>query len=384
MFHYDFAGYCSMISDEARMNAYVSALREAVTKDSVVLDLGSGTGIFSFLACKFGAKKVYSVEPNSLVHLSKELAARNDCADKIEHIEKLSSEIELDEKADILICDLHGTLPLFESSIVSIMDARKRLLKPGAILIPKRETIFFAVSECPEVYEKNIERHLREIHEVTMSSARHLLTNRLMNTSGKEMNLLTAPQIFAVLDYATIEETNYSAKLEFEVTQAGTANGLRAWFECELGENLKTTNSLENLETIYGAPFFPFDEAVAVETGDRIEVSISATLEKGEYIWHWHTKIYAGKEGNNPKAEFVQSTLRGMFIAPKTILKQSEYFVPTQSSEAKIDTFILNKIDGEMMNGDIAEELQTNFPEKFKTFEEALDRVSRVTQVYSE
>jgi len=384
MYHYDFSSYCSMIGDEARTNAYADALRQTVTKDSVVLDLGSGTGFFSFLACKLGAKKVYSVEPNALVHLSKEFAAQNNCIDKIEFIENLSSEIELDEKADILICDLHGTLPLFEMSIVSIADARKRLLKPGGILIPRRETIFFAVSECPEVYEKSIERHLREIHEVTMASGRHLLTNRLLNASGKEMNLLSAPQTFAVLDYATIEEIDYSARLEFEITQNGTANGLRAWFECELGENIKTTNSLENLETVYGAPFFPFEEAVEVEIGDRIEADLIAKLEKGDYVWHWHTRIYSGKDGNTPKAEFRQSTLRALFIAPKSILKQSEYFVPTPNTEAKIDTFILNKLDGETMNGDIAEELQTNFPEKFKTFEEALERVSRFAQQYSE
>lgn len=383
MHYYDFAGYCSMINDEARMSAYAGALREAVTKDSVVLDLGSGTGIFSFLACKFGAKKVYSVEPNPLVHLSKQFAALNDCADKIEYIEKLSSEIDLEEKADVLVCDLHGTLPIFEESLVSIIDARKRLLKPGAILIPKRETIFFAVSECLEVYEKNIEASMREFHEIKMSSARHLLTNRVMNTSGKEMSLLSEPQIFAVLDYATIEEINFSATLEFEITQKGTANGLRAWFECELGEKIKTTNSMENLETVYGAPFFPFDEAVEVEIGDRIETAVSATHEKGEYVWNWHTKIYSSDK-KSLKAEFQQSTLRGMFIAPKTILKGSEYFVPTQNSEAKIDAFILNKIDGEMMNGDIAEELQTNFPEKFKTFDEALEKVSQLAQRYSE
>jgi protein arginine N-methyltransferase 1 len=370
-----------MIGDEARMNAYIAALREAVTEDSVVLDLGSGTGIFSFLASKFGARKVYSVEPNALVHLSKEFAALNNCTDKIEFIEKLSSEIELEEKADVLICDLHGTLPLFETSIGSIIDARERLLKPGAILIPRRETVFFAVSECLEFYEKNIGRHLRELHGVTMSSAKHLLTNRQINAIGKEMNLLTAPQTFAVLDYATIEEKSFSAALKFEITQKGTAHGLRGWFECELGENITTTNSLENLETVYGAPFFPFDDAVEVEIGDRIEVDLSAIFEKNDYVWNWRTKIYSGTD--ELKAEFMQSTLRGMFIVPKLLLKQSEYFAATQNADAKIDAFILNQMDGEMLNGDIADELQTNFPENFKTFEDALERVSQLVLRYS-
>jgi protein arginine N-methyltransferase 1 len=380
--NYDFAAYCSMLTDEPRVTAYVSALREAVREDSVVLDLGSGTGFFSFLACKFGAKKVYAVETNVLIQLSREFAAANDCADKIEFIEKISTEIELEEKADILICDLHGTFPLYEASLTSIIDARKRLLKPGAILIPKRETIYFAVAEGEEFYEKNVARYLREVCEIKMDSGRRLITNRMLNAWEQELNLLSKGEVFAVLDYTTLEETDFSAELIFSINKKGTANGLRGWFECELGENLKTTNSPEKDDCVYGAPIFPFDEAVEVDVGDRVRVALSAKHEKGEYVWDWHTKIYSGDD--QLKAEFRQSTLAALFISPKDMLKQSEYFAPKQNTDAKIDSFILNKIDGETLAGDIADELLATFPEKFKTFEEALARVSRLLPYYSE
>lgn len=384
MFNYHFTDYCLMLTDEPRVKAYVDALRDAISEDSVVLDLGSGTGFFSFLACKFGAKKVYAVEPNPFIHLSREFASANNCAEKIEFIEKLSTDVEFDEKPDVLVCDLHGTLPFYESSLPTIIDARKRLLKPGGVMIPKRETVYFAIAECRELYEKNVTRFLREPYEIKMNSARRLLTNRLLNASEYEQNLLSSPEVFAVLDYATLDETDFSANLRFGITQKGTAQGLRGWFECELGENLKTTNSPEHPKSVYGAPFLPFDEAVEVEAGDTAEVSVGARHEKGEYVWDWRAKIYAGGDSSQPKAEFQQSTLLGLFIPPKDMLKQSEYFVPKQNSDAKIDLFILRKIDGEMLAGDIADELHAGFPDKFKTFDEASERVWQLLRHYSE
>ncbi len=80
MHYYDFAGYCSMLTDERRMKAYPEMMKKVIGKDSIVLDLGAGTGYFSILASKLGAKKVYALEPNSLIHLAKEFAKQNGCA----------------------------------------------------------------------------------------------------------------------------------------------------------------------------------------------------------------------------------------------------------------------------------------------------------------
>lgn len=382
MHFYDFASYCSMLTDQKRMDAYVSVLKNSITKDSVVLDLGAGTGFFSMLACKLGAKKVISIEPNALIDLAKEFARQNGCEGKIEFIQKLSTETELEEKADILVSDLHGNFPFFESSIATIIDARKRLLKPGGILIPTSETVFFAAAECEEVYEKNISGYLREFSGIKMNTAQRLLTNRLMNTSRKEMTLLSDRGVFAELDYTSIEETSFSADLSLTIERTGTAHGLRGWFECQVGEGHITTNSLDNLETVYGAPFLPFDEAVEVEEGDKIEVSLSAAFEKGDYTWSWQTKILNKQQ--ETKAEFRQSTLAGLFISPAQMLKQSEYFVPRLNKDAEIDLFILDKMDGENLLGDIADELLKQFSGNFDSFETALNRVSQLSQKYSE
>src|SRR5215203_4139717 len=122
--------YGQMIADGPRVQAYAEALRRTVTPNSVVMDLGGGRSIFELLACKFGARHVYAVEPENVIGLAREAAAANGFPELIEFFEKPSTEITVSEPADIIISDLRGVLPWFQQHIPSLIDARKRLLAP--------------------------------------------------------------------------------------------------------------------------------------------------------------------------------------------------------------------------------------------------------------
>lgn len=52
-----------MLQDRPRLEYYSDIIKPKV-KDKIVLDVGTGSGILSYLALKWGAKKVYSVEEN--------------------------------------------------------------------------------------------------------------------------------------------------------------------------------------------------------------------------------------------------------------------------------------------------------------------------------
>lgn len=64
--------HAAMIADSGRTNGYVDALKNKVRAGSVVLDIGTGTGILAMMACRFGAKRVYAVEPDDVIELVKE------------------------------------------------------------------------------------------------------------------------------------------------------------------------------------------------------------------------------------------------------------------------------------------------------------------------
>ncbi|HEX6912250.1 MAG TPA: 50S ribosomal protein L11 methyltransferase, partial [Longimicrobium sp.] len=100
---YDLAGYGAMAGDRVRMKAYAAAIARAVRPGDVVLDVGAGTGVFSLLACRAGARRVYAVEPADAIHTARELARENGFADRIDFIQGVSTAIGLPEKADVVV-----------------------------------------------------------------------------------------------------------------------------------------------------------------------------------------------------------------------------------------------------------------------------------------
>jgi protein arginine N-methyltransferase 1 len=382
MHFYNFVGYCSMLTDEMRVGAYVKALKEVINSESVVLDLGAGTGIFSILACEFGAKKVYSVEVNQLINLLKDVVKEKGYESRIEIIQNLSTKIELKEKANVLISDIHGGFPLFESSIETIIDARERLLTEDAILMPRKETIYFAVSQTEEIYKQNISQYLEEFHGFRIPSAERLVFNQYFSAKDKSEKLLTEPGVLAEINYRTIKETSFEKEFQWEFAEDGTAHGLRGWFENELFDDIGVSNSIEIEKTTYSSPFFPFEKVVEIKKGDTISAHVSAKYQSGDYVWSWKTQIFENGDKNKIKADFNQSQLASMYLDSKQVMKKSEYFVPVKNETAEIDLFILDQMDGENMQGDIADTLVKRYSERFKSFDDAIDYLFGLSQRY--
>ena len=129
---YSVVEFGRMIADEVRMSAYEAAIRATVRPGSVVLDIGAGTGIMSLLACRAGARKLYAVEVGDASGVAGEIARANGLADRIELVQAKSTDITLPERADVIVSDLRGVLPLLQHHIPSILDARRRHLAQAA------------------------------------------------------------------------------------------------------------------------------------------------------------------------------------------------------------------------------------------------------------
>jgi predicted RNA methylase len=113
----------------------------------VVVDIGTGPGILALLACQAGARRVYAIDVSDAIQVGRELAAANSYADRIEFIQALSTQVTLPESADVIVSDLHGAIPLFQLLILSLVEARRRFLAPGGVMIPQQETLWAAVLE---------------------------------------------------------------------------------------------------------------------------------------------------------------------------------------------------------------------------------------------
>ena len=153
---YDIYDYGCIIADTGRTGAYARALRQSVKPGSIVLDIGTGVGIWALLACQAGARKVYAVDPNdAALELAREIAVANGYADRIEFIQDIATEIAPPELADVVVSELRGVLPLSGESLPTLIDARKRLLVPGGVMIPQCDTLWAAVVESPDLHSRH-------------------------------------------------------------------------------------------------------------------------------------------------------------------------------------------------------------------------------------
>jgi len=128
----------AMLNDSHRNQFYWDALA-AVAKGKRVIDIGSGSGLLSLMAAKLGAASVLAVEASKdMADLASLNAQRNGQADKIQILHALSSKVTLaDEmKADVIVSETLGALMLGEGMLDYLADARSRLAKPGAVVVP--------------------------------------------------------------------------------------------------------------------------------------------------------------------------------------------------------------------------------------------------------
>jgi len=369
---YSLSGYGEMIADRVRMDAYVSALRQSITPDSVVLDIGTGAGIFALIACQLGARKVYAIEPGDVIEVAKLIAQANGYADRIEFIHSLSTGAELPELATISISDMRGVVPLFQHHVPSIIDARKRLLDPAAILIPARDTLWAAIVGSPNQYRKV--NNWSDVFGLDQQAARRMVTNSWWKARVTPEDLLVEPQCWGTLDYASIESPDMQSELSWEIARDGTGYGVLVWFDTVLAEGIGFSNRPHCPELIYGSAFFPWSQPVTLSKGDVVRVFLAADLINDDYVWRWTTRVDK-KADPTQCIQFKQSTFFGTPLAPDELRKRAGSYLPKLNQEGEINRFVLVRMDGATTSQEIARELVTKFPGRFSTFEDALARV---------
>jgi SAM-dependent methyltransferase len=290
---YDLHDYARMIADDARMGSYVGALEAVVRAGSVVADIGTGTGILALVACRLGARRVYAIDTNDVIEVGRELARENGVADRIVFFHKDVREVELPERADVIVSDLRGSLPLFGDHLAIIADVRARFLKPGGVLVPARDRMMVAVVEQPDLYEWALGPPRGPLG-VTLESMRARLRNTtIADHKGpvEPENLVSQAASWATLEYATVPATPITGRAELRIGRACTACGLVLWFEAVLAGEHRFSNA-PGQETCYRRTFLPWPHPVALSQGDIVAVELWA--QAGGEPWGWNSSVPAG------------------------------------------------------------------------------------------
>lgn len=384
MYFYSLEGYGKMVRDRVRNDAYAEALRAAVRPESVVLDIGTGSGIFALLACRFGSRKVYAIEPSDIIQLACQAAAANGFADRIEFIQAISTRVDLPEKVDVIAAEIHGVLPAFQHSLESIMDARDRFLAPGGCLIPQRETLWAALVHAPEAYGRLVEPWENNGYGFDFQSIRDAVVNNFQLFEFSSDHLVSEPRCWATLDYRSLSTPNLRGQVLWTLDRAITVHGLAAWFDCETSAGVAFSNSPgSRRENLFRQGFFPWPRPVALSRGDEVSVQIRADLAGEDYVWQWNTDITTGTDTSRTGVAFRQSTFLAVPLSPESLRKRARTFVPALNEEGRIDREILQQMADGLPLNQIAQNMATHFSRRFPTWQNALDYVADFSARYS-
>lgn len=380
---YNLSDYGAMVADRVRNNAYAQALRQTVRPGSVVLDIGTGSGIFAVLACQLGASRVFAIEPSEIIQLAREIASANHCADKIEFMEDLSTNVSLPVLADVIVSDLRGVLPLLQHHIPSIVDARRRFLTHGGTLIPRKDTIWAGIVEAPELYSNIVTPWEGNMFGQNFSRARQMSVNDFQKARLTPEQLLAKPQLWATLEYATLADPDFHGKLKWTVERPGTGHGILIWFDSDLADGAAFSNAPGEPETVYGRLFFPWLNPMPLVTGQTVCVDLAAKLMENGYIWRWTTSVQSAERPGERVARFEQSQLQGTVLSLAKLRKSASDYFPQLSVEGLIRRRTLEMMDGKTSLEEIARQLTTEFPERFKHWQKALTYAGALSQDFS-
>jgi protein arginine N-methyltransferase 1 len=374
----DFGG---MIADAERFEAYAKAIAAAVRPGDSVAEIGCGPGVFSLLACRAGARRVFAIESDDSIQFARQLAAANGFTDRIEFFQSDSRKTELPERVNVIVSDIRGVLPLYNHVIPSLEDARQRLLAAGGIMIPLRDTLKAAVIEAEEFYSRLTSPWQKSVPGLDLSPSVLPILNQSHSSSFKKEQLLTEAQNWGLLDYTVGAPARVTAELDFRAARDGTAHGVCLWFETILFENIGYSSGPGAARTVYGQLFLPWLEPVALVKGRRIWLELHADLVGQDYIWRWETRISPAPNG--VELHFQQSTFQGANFSPHSLRCQALDYAPALSEAGRADLWMLERMDGSASLQNIAQAAAKRFPRLFSSWQEAFRRAADLSREFS-
>ncbi|CAN6169210.1 unnamed protein product [Urochloa humidicola] len=234
----------NMLQDFVRTGTYYAAVMENRSdfEGRVVVDVGAGSGILSLFAAQAGARHVYAVEASEMAEHAQRLISGNpSLGQRITVIKGKVEEVELPEKADILISEPMGTLLVNERMLESYVIARDRFLAPDGKMFPTTGRIHMAPFSDEYLYVEMANKALFwqqhnffgvDLTPLHGSAFQGYFSQPVVDAF--DPRLLISPPTFHTLDFTSMKEEELyeiDIPLSFVASVGTRVHGLACWFD---------------------------------------------------------------------------------------------------------------------------------------------------------
>jgi hypothetical protein len=296
----------TLVADRVRVAAFRDALAGAIEKGkSVVVDIGTGTGILAMLAAGLGAKKVYAYEKAEIGAVAERLIKANKLRN-IEVIAARSTEIIDPPRGDIVVSETLGNYALEEFMVETMNDARARHLKPGGTLIPGALEQFVCPVTAPRVFDE-LTVWDGVGHGLDFGLARDMSLNNAYVRKFEPRELWgegRAAVAWDKLDFSLRNRMSRKGVATWKAAHKTTVYGLALWWTAHLTPRVGLSTSPLERATHWEQLYFPALEAMTVERGEQFSANLrSHSSEEGGTDLAWTLAI----ESANGRQRKVQS-----------------------------------------------------------------------------
>jgi predicted RNA methylase len=281
----------SMLGDEVRTSAYRAAIATVVKPGDVVVDIGTGSGILSFFACEAGASRVFSIEGGPMAGVA-QLASRHlGFGNRVHVLRAHSTNVELPERANVLVTETMGSLGFDEGMLGFVLDARERFLVEGATIVPRRVALAIAPVEVHAEYDKYISWWSKPHYGFDFAPLRVFASNSLLFIDLRPgVEVARAQEILSV-DLASFTSPLVGGKIAFEAERDADVHGFAVWFDATLAADIRV-DSRRTQDSSWKQAFMALEVPIRVQRGQSIEVDLETDDGKS---WTWRGKV-AGEE----------------------------------------------------------------------------------------
>ena len=258
-----------MLSDRVRVEAYREGLRRNITPGSVVVDLGTGSGILSLLAAAQRPRIIYAIDHSNFIEIARTIAGRN-AGVPIEFVHANSRTFNPPEPVDFIVHEQLGTGLFDENLLTNLLDLKARILKPGGKILPGRFDVFIEPAVLKPEY---VVPHIADIQleGIDLSFLRDVSTLEPYRLADYHLNphdarvavshfLGRAEPCFTVdLNAAGSIDLPSSVSVQREVTESGPLDAYCMYFRAAFDEKTAFDTSPLSRYTHWGNWLFRAD-----------------------------------------------------------------------------------------------------------------------------
>jgi len=248
----------SLLNHRSRIAKFRAAIERTVTNDSLVVDLGTGSGVLALIAARAGARKVVAIDISAeSVAYARMSAVNNRLERNMQFVQSHYSDYRPREKADVVLCEMLSSMLLVEQQVPAALHARRHILKREGVIIPRSVTAYVVPTQCDELWNR--------------FETEGFVFPRLPQTvqRGETLDLADACEV-ARFDFRNDSlEDRVDSTLEFRIVEDGVVHGLAGMSEADLldGITLKMEDGWQDI-------FVPLEEPVPVKRGDDFTIRI--------------------------------------------------------------------------------------------------------------